>query len=96
MMAKVNVKGKDTHPVYQYLKKAVPGKLSNEVWWNFEKFLIVDGVPVRSNIACHLPAQHADHFCADHSLRQHNYTCCHREGHFEGAGKGGQVISKTA
>ncbi len=53
MMAKVNVKGKDAHPVYQYLKKAVPGKLSNEVWWNFEKFLIVDGVPVRSTGSAH-------------------------------------------
>lgn len=41
MMAKVEVNGDGTHPLYQTLKKAAPGILGTEaVKWNFTKFLV--------------------------------------------------------
>ncbi|MGC9471498.1 MAG: glutathione peroxidase [Bacteroidales bacterium] len=54
MMAKISVKGKDMHPLYQWLtSKEKNGKMDSEVQWNFQKYLIdengnlVDVVPPR-------------------------------------------------
>jgi len=47
MFAKVDVNGKNAHPLYVYLKKAIPGFLGGRIKWNFTKFLIdCDGTPV--------------------------------------------------
>lgn len=41
MMEKVSVKGKDIHPLYQWLtQKSQNGKMDAEVSWNFQKFMI--------------------------------------------------------
>lgn len=41
MFSKISVKGKDQHPLYQYLtKKENNGVMDAEVKWNFQKFLI--------------------------------------------------------
>jgi glutathione peroxidase len=41
LFAKIDVNGKDTHPLYAYLKKKAPGVLGTEsIKWNFTKFLI--------------------------------------------------------
>jgi glutathione peroxidase len=41
MAAKISVKGKDAHPLYQWLtQKELNGKLDAKVKWNFHKFLI--------------------------------------------------------
>jgi glutathione peroxidase len=41
MFAKVKVNGKDTHPLYKYLKKEKKGFLATEsIKWNFTKFLV--------------------------------------------------------
>jgi glutathione peroxidase len=41
MMAKISVKGKDQHPLYQWLTtKSLNGVIDAEVKWNFQKFLI--------------------------------------------------------
>lgn len=41
MMAKISVKGKDTHPLYQWLtQKSMNGVMDSEVKWNFQKYLI--------------------------------------------------------
>ncbi|MGS2764893.1 glutathione peroxidase [Sinomicrobium sp. M5D2P9] len=41
MMSKISVKGKDMHPVYEFLtQKAKNGKENSEVEWNFQKYLI--------------------------------------------------------
>lgn len=41
MFSKISVKGKDQHPLYQYLtKKMNNGVLDASVKWNFQKFLI--------------------------------------------------------
>ena len=41
MFAKIDVNGKGTAPVYEYLKSAKPGLLGSEaIKWNFTKFLV--------------------------------------------------------
>lgn len=41
MMAKISVKGKDIHPIYQFLtEKEKNGLEENSVQWNFQKYLI--------------------------------------------------------
>ncbi|MVP01376.1 glutathione peroxidase [Paenibacillus lutrae] len=40
MFAKVDVKGKDAHPLFDYLTSRTKGILSKEVKWNFAKFLV--------------------------------------------------------
>lgn len=40
MYAKINVNGEETHPLFQHLKEAKGGMLSDEIKWNFTKFLI--------------------------------------------------------
>ena len=50
MMAKISVKGKDIHPLYQWLTdKKENGVWSGDIQWNFQKFLIdEDGKFVKS------------------------------------------------
>lgn len=40
MFEKIKVNGTDAHPLYKYLKKETKGILSDEIKWNFTKFLI--------------------------------------------------------
>ena len=41
MFSKISVKGKDTHPLYQYLTNAEEnGEFGKRITWNFNKFLI--------------------------------------------------------
>jgi glutathione peroxidase len=41
MFAKVNVKGKEAHPLFKYLTENAPGVMgSKSIKWNFTKFLI--------------------------------------------------------
>ena len=41
MMSKISVKGKDQHPLYQWLtSKQYNGKMDSKVKWNFQKYLI--------------------------------------------------------
>lgn len=41
MHAKIDVNGRDTHPLYALLKREMPGLLGTEsIKWNFTKFLI--------------------------------------------------------
>ena len=40
LMAKIEVNGDGTHPIYQYLKTAARGTFGNAIKWNFTKFLI--------------------------------------------------------
>lgn len=48
MFEKIDVNGANSHPVYQYLKSALPGIFGNNIKWNFTKFLIgSDGTPVK-------------------------------------------------
>ncbi|MGG7076806.1 glutathione peroxidase [Clostridium sardiniense] len=40
MFEKIDVKGPDAHLIYKYLKDEAKGMLSNEIKWNFTKFLL--------------------------------------------------------
>lgn len=40
MFSKVNVRGKEVHPLFRYLTSEAPGTLTPQVKWNFTKFLI--------------------------------------------------------
>ena len=40
MMAKVDVNGKDAHPIFEWLRKQKGGLLTDDIKWNFTKFLI--------------------------------------------------------
>ena len=39
-LAKIDVNGKNEHPLYTYLKKEKPGMLIKRIKWYFEKFLV--------------------------------------------------------
>lgn len=49
LFAKIKVNGPDAHPLYVYLKSALPGILGLEgIKWNFTKFLVGrDGTPIK-------------------------------------------------
>jgi glutathione peroxidase len=48
MFSKIEVNGDNTHPIYKYLKKQLPGILGSRIKWNFTKFLIdKNGKPVK-------------------------------------------------
>jgi glutathione peroxidase len=48
MSTKVDVNGKNAHPLFRYLKNELKGTLTNNVKWNFTKFLVDrDGVPFK-------------------------------------------------
>lgn len=38
--AKINVNGKNAHPLYKHLKKESKGFITNAIKWNFTKFLV--------------------------------------------------------
>ena len=40
MTEKLEVNGKNAHPLFAYLKEAAPGTLGNRIKWNFTKFLV--------------------------------------------------------
>ena len=48
LFAKVDVNGADAHPLFEFLKKTIPGLLGSQaIKWNFTKFLIDrEGDPV--------------------------------------------------
>jgi len=48
MFEKIEVNGAAAHPLFRYLKKALPGVLGERIKWNFTKFLIGrDGKPLK-------------------------------------------------
>ncbi|MCB2206766.1 MAG: glutathione peroxidase [Bacteroidetes bacterium] len=48
MFDKVNVNGKEAHPLFKFLKKSLPGTLGGRIKWNFTKFLLdAEGNPVK-------------------------------------------------
>jgi glutathione peroxidase len=48
MFEKIEVNGGAAHPLFRYLKKALPGVLGERIKWNFTKFLVGrDGKPIK-------------------------------------------------
>jgi glutathione peroxidase len=51
------VNGPNADPLFQYLKAALPGSITNDIKWNFSKFLIVNGVPLKRYATTTSPLQ---------------------------------------
>lgn len=48
MFAKIDVNGKDAHPLFKYLKSKLKGYFGGKIKWNFTKFLIdQNGKPIK-------------------------------------------------
>ncbi|MEC7263039.1 MAG: glutathione peroxidase [Bacteroidota bacterium] len=48
MFAKIEVNGKNTHPIFKYLKSKLGGLLGSKIQWNFTKFVVdKQGTPVK-------------------------------------------------
>ena len=48
MFSKVDVNGKNAHPLFKYLKKELGGTFNKRIKWNFTKFLIdSNGKPIK-------------------------------------------------
>lgn len=48
MFSKIEVNGKNAHPIFKYLKNELGGTLGKKIKWNFTKFLIdKNGKPVK-------------------------------------------------
>ena len=48
LSTKVDVNGKETHPVFAFLKERAGGRLGSSIKWNFTKFLVApDGTTVK-------------------------------------------------
>ncbi|MEI8094603.1 MAG: glutathione peroxidase [Spirochaetales bacterium] len=57
LMAKIDVNGPETHPVFRYLKKEAGGLMGDDIKWNFTKFLISkDGQSIRRYAPTTVPA----------------------------------------
>ncbi len=47
MFSKIDVNGKNAHPMWEYLKSKQGGTLGNFIKWNFTKFVVnKEGIPV--------------------------------------------------
>ncbi len=65
MFSKIDVNGKNTHPIYKYLKKELGGFFGGRIKWNFTKFLIdTEGKPVKRFAPTTKPEE-IDKFLAD-------------------------------
>lgn len=52
MFGKINVNGKEAHPLWKFLKEKVPSPKGKAIKWNFTKFIINDeGVPVERHLS---------------------------------------------
>ena len=61
LFAKVDVNGRDAHPLYQWLRSEKSGMVGNKIRWNFTKFLIdPDGNVVNRYGSTTTPEQIAD------------------------------------
>ena len=48
MFSKVDVNGQNAHPIYKYLKNSISGAITDDIKWNFTKFLIdKTGKPIK-------------------------------------------------
>ena len=61
LFAKVDVNGRDAHPLYQWLRSEKSGMVGNKIRWNFTKFLIdTEGNVVNRYGSTTTPEQIAD------------------------------------
>ena len=62
MFSKIDVNGKNTHPIYKYLKGELGGLFGSKIKWNFTKFLIdQNGKPIKRFSPTTIPEK-IDHY----------------------------------
>jgi len=65
MFSKIDVNGKDAHPIYKYLKGELGGWFGSKIKWNFTKFLIDStGKPIKRFSPTTVPEK-IDHYLVD-------------------------------
>lgn len=65
MFTKVDVKGSNAHPLFQWLTTELPGLLGKSIKWNFTKFLIGrDGKPIKRFATITSPERMKSFICA--------------------------------
>jgi len=48
MFDKIDVNGSNAHPIYVFLKSKLPGFITNDIKWNFSKFVLDrNGTPIQ-------------------------------------------------
>jgi len=58
LMAKIDVNGANTHPVFHYLKSRTGGLFGKDIKWNFTKFLVsADGKVIKRYAPTTVPAK---------------------------------------
>lgn len=58
MFSKIDVNGKNAHPLYKFLRSKLGGWFGNRIKWNFTKFLIDrDGNPIQRFAPTYKPEQ---------------------------------------
>lgn len=68
MFSKIDVNGRDTHVLYKWLKKELPGFAGGMIKWNFTKFLIgKDGKPIQRFGSITTPEK-IEHYLREHHL----------------------------
>ena len=63
--AKIDVNGKNEHPLYTFLKKQKGGKLGSRIKWNFTKFLVGRDGAVLNRFAPTDTPEHIEQFIKD-------------------------------
>lgn len=64
MMQKIDVNGKNAHPLYKFLKEQAGGFLFNAIKWNFTKFLVNrDGTQIKRFAPYTKPEKIEDDIC---------------------------------
>lgn len=64
MMQKIDVNGKQAHPLYKFLKEQAGGFLFNAIKWNFTKFLVSrDGMQIKRFAPYTKPEKIEDDIC---------------------------------
>src|SRR5215468_10363383 len=61
LFAKIEVNGKNAHPLYVWLRQQKSGLLGNSIKWNFTKFLVDKAGVVRARFAPMTTPEHVVH-----------------------------------
>lgn len=72
---KVNVNGKNAHPLFKFLKTKLPGFITNSIKWNFTKFLInAEGVPIERFAPYTTPEKINTYMVKNNILKRNDYA----------------------
>jgi glutathione peroxidase len=61
LFAKIEVNGKNAHPLYVWLRQQKSGLLGNSIKWNFTKFLVDKAGVVQARFAPMTAPEHVVH-----------------------------------